>query len=103
MASVAMADRTVFLSTLAPSVRERRFAGAVVWASFVIFLCLAPFARVKLPVVWAFIPSYEGALVVIDLITTALMFAQVVLLHGDRCWCWPAAICSARYWRFCMR
>lgn len=82
MMSVVTAERTVFLSTLAPSVRERRFAGAVVLASFVIFLGLAPFARVKLVVIWGFIPSYEGALVVIDLITAVLMFAQVVLLHA---------------------
>ena len=82
MGGVAVTDRTVFLSTLAPSVRERRFASAVVLVSFVVFLGLAPFAQVKLPEVWAFIPSYEGALVVIDLITAVLMFAQVVLLHA---------------------
>ena len=82
MAGFTTADRTVFLSTLAPSARERWCAGGVVLMSFVVFLGLAPFARVKLPEVWAFIPSYEGALVVIDLVTAALMFAQVALLHA---------------------
>jgi two-component system sensor histidine kinase/response regulator len=82
MGAITTAERTVFLSTLSPSTRERRFAGAVVLASFILFLCLVPMARVRLPVIWAFIPCYEGALVVIDLITAALMFAQVVLLHA---------------------
>lgn len=75
-------ERSVFLSTVSPSTRERRLATAVVLASLFIFLIAAPFARVKLPEVWAFIPSYQSALLVCDLITAALMFAQFAILRA---------------------
>jgi signal transduction histidine kinase len=47
-----------------------------------IFLLVAPFAQVKLAEVWAFIPSYQSALFVFDLITATLLFAQFVLLRS---------------------
>ena len=74
------AERSVFLSSLPASEQECRFAGRVALVSFGAFLLCAPFAQVKLPEVWAFIPSYQGAFLVIDLITAILLFAQFAIL-----------------------
>ena len=68
--------RSTFLST-APAEREaRRLALVVVLISLLVFLAVAPFAGVPLPQVWAFIPAYESALAINDLITASLLFAQ---------------------------
>jgi signal transduction histidine kinase len=80
MAHWATTEWTVFLSTLPASFRERRFAKLVVAALLFLFLLAAPFARMKLAEVWAFIPSYQSALLVIDLITAILLFAQFAIL-----------------------
>lgn len=73
-------ERTVFLSTLPASQQEYRVARLVALTSLCIFLLCAPFAKVKLAEVWAFIPSYQGAFLVIDLVTATLLFAQVAFL-----------------------
>src|SRR5262249_1571006 len=59
-----------------------RMALAVVLASTSIFLIAAPFARVQLAEVWPFIPSYESALAINDLITAVLLISQVVILRS---------------------
>jgi len=76
------AERSVFLSTLPASHAERRRAALVVGVSIAVFLAAAPFARVKLAEVWAFIPTYQSALLVNDLITVVLLFAQVLILRS---------------------
>jgi hypothetical protein len=76
----ATTERTVFLSTLPASARERRFASIVALVLLGLFLLAAPFAKVKLAEVWAFIPSYQSALLVNDLITAILLFAQFAIL-----------------------
>ncbi len=80
MAHQSTTEWTVFLSTLPASVHERRSARLVVLVLFGLFLLAAPFARVKLAEVWAFIPSYQSALLVNDLITAILLFAQFTIL-----------------------
>jgi signal transduction histidine kinase/ActR/RegA family two-component response regulator len=75
-------DRAVFLSTLPAGRRERRLALAVVVVSGVIFLALAPLARRPLGQVWAFIPVYESALVINDLVTAILLFGQFAILRS---------------------
>jgi len=50
--------------------------------SLVAFIAIAPFASVQLPQVWAFIPSYESALAVSDLITAVLLFGQYRILRS---------------------
>ena len=80
MAGQETAERTVFLSTLPASVRQRRLATLVVLVSLGMFLLAAPFAQVKLAEVWAFIPSYQSARFACDLITAVLLFAQFALL-----------------------
>src|ERR1700722_12413926 len=69
-------DRRSFLLTLPPRRFDRRLATAVVAASLLIFATAAPFARVQLPTVWAFVPSYQSALAINDLITAILLYAQ---------------------------
>jgi signal transduction histidine kinase/CheY-like chemotaxis protein len=64
------------LSTLPISRRERRLALIVVLISVLGFVAAVPFARLPLPKSVAFIPSYESALVIIDLITAVLLFGQ---------------------------
>jgi two-component system, sensor histidine kinase and response regulator len=69
-------ERGVFLSTLSAGHGERRRALTVVLVSAGIFLLAAPFAKVPLTPVFAFIPIYEAALVLNDLITAVLLFGQ---------------------------
>ena len=71
-----MIEQPKFLSTLPPSRGKARLALAVVAVSFVIFLAAVPFAKLPLPPIPAFIPIYESALVVNDLITAVLLLGQ---------------------------
>jgi signal transduction histidine kinase/ActR/RegA family two-component response regulator len=72
----------VFLSTLPAGPAERRLALTVVLVSAVVFLATVPFAKTRLAPVWAFIPIYEAALVVNDLITAVLLFGQFAILRS---------------------
>ncbi|MBV8392565.1 MAG: MASE4 domain-containing protein [Alphaproteobacteria bacterium] len=64
------------LSAAAPSRREQMGALAVVALSALTLAALAPFARVMLPEVTAFIPAYQSALFITDLLTAVLLFGQ---------------------------
>ena len=75
-------DGAVFLSTLPAGRRERRLAFAVLLVSGEIFLALAPFAKRPLGQVWAFIPIYESALAINDLVTAVLLFGQFRILRS---------------------
>jgi hypothetical protein len=75
-------DASEFLSTLAADKRHRRTAGIALAASFLIFLAIAPFARVPLPPVNAFIPVYQTALITNDLITAVLLLGQYRFLRS---------------------
>jgi signal transduction histidine kinase/CheY-like chemotaxis protein len=79
---VSTHERGVFLSTLPAGRRERRLALVVVLVSGAIFLALAPFATRPLGQVWAFIPAYESALVINDLVTAVLLFGQFAILRS---------------------
>ena len=69
-------DQGTFLPTLPARPFDRRLALAAVAVSTLIFAAVAPFARLQLPTVWAFIPSYQSALALNDLITAVLLYAQ---------------------------
>src|SRR2546428_6058738 len=71
--------RLVFLSTLPAGRGERRLALTVVLVSAAIFLTAVPFAKMPLAQISAFIPIYESALVINDLITAGLPVGQVSL------------------------
>src|SRR2546425_8329000 len=74
--------RLVFLSTLPAGRGERRLALTVVLVSAAIFLSAVPFAKMPLAQLWAFIPIYESALVLNDLITAVLLFGQFSFLRS---------------------
>jgi len=72
----------IFLSTLPAQRRDRLYAAIVVGVSAAVFLAAVPFAKQPLPPVWAFIPIYESALVVNDLVTAILLFGQFSFLRS---------------------
>lgn len=74
-------ERPIFLATVAAGEGERRLALTAITVSAIIFVVLVPFAKVPLAKVWAFIPAYQSALVVNDLITAVLLYAQFSLLR----------------------
>jgi PAS domain S-box-containing protein len=78
----AVGERQIFISTAPARRRERRIALAVVLVSLTIFVGMIPFARLPLLEIWAFIPIYESALVISDLITAILLLAQYDLLRS---------------------
>src|SRR6266851_3965463 len=77
----AIGDRRIFLSTVAPSRRDWRLAAIIALLSLITFAAVAPFAKVQLPAVPAFVPAYESALLINDLITAILLFGQFSILR----------------------
>jgi PAS domain S-box-containing protein len=75
-------DRSIFLSTLPATGRDRTVALAVVGVSLVLFACAVPFAGTPLAQVPAFVASYQSALAVNDLITAILLFSQFGILRS---------------------
>jgi signal transduction histidine kinase len=55
---------------------------AVALTTALAFVLAAPFAKVQLPRVWAFIPVYESAAVICDLLTAALLLGQYRILRS---------------------
>ena len=74
-------DPSLFLATAPADRREVHFALAAVLASTAIFIASLPYSTVKLAAVPAFIPAYESALIVCDLITAVLLFGQFRFLR----------------------
>jgi PAS domain S-box-containing protein len=78
---IAVQERPLFISTALATSRERWLALTVILLSLAVFVAAAPFARAQLVPVSAFIPVYESWLVVSDLITAILLFAQYHMLR----------------------
>jgi PAS domain S-box-containing protein len=78
----AAANRTLLLSNVPADDRNRRLAIAVVLISLLIFIAAIPFARIQLPEIWPFIPTYQSALVINDLITAVILFGQFNLARS---------------------
>ena len=85
-------ERRAFLLTLPAARRERRLAFAVVAVTILIFIVVAPFASMQLPAVWGFVPSYQSALALNDLITAVLLYAQYPVVRSR-----PLLILAAGY------
>jgi signal transduction histidine kinase len=64
------------LTDSSPKAREQVIATGVIATSIAVFLLLAPFSRIALPRTDAFIPAYEAALAICDLITAVLLYGQ---------------------------
>ena len=71
-----------FLSTAPAKPVERAAAIAVITVSFLAFLVTIPYVRVPLARIPAFIPAYQSALFVVDLITAVLLFGQFARLRS---------------------
>ena len=82
MASGLPDEARIFLATLPADRGERRLATAVVLVSAAIFVAVVPFAKQPLAQVPAFLPIYQSALVVCDLITAILLFGQFSILRS---------------------
>ncbi len=72
----------MLLSTAPASAVDRRLAVAVVTVSTLLFVCAVPFAKTPLARVDAFIPIYQSALVITDLITAVLLFSQFSIMRS---------------------
>ncbi|WP_265945771.1 ATP-binding protein [Dechloromonas sp. A34] len=77
-----MPDDSVFLPTLAADRGQRQLALFVVLLSVASFVVIAPFAKLPLTPVWAFIPIYEAVLIINDLVTAVLLFGQFAMLRS---------------------
>ena len=82
MADAPISETPMMLSTLPADQNQRRLAGIVVMVSIAIFLIAAPFAKVPLTPVPAFIPIYQTGLIVCDLVTAVLLFGQSGILRS---------------------
>jgi signal transduction histidine kinase/DNA-binding response OmpR family regulator len=74
--------RPAFLLDQPAGPRERRHALIVGLVSLAVFLALVPFAKTPLAPVPAFVPLYQSALVLTDLITAVLLFGQYRILRS---------------------
>jgi PAS domain S-box-containing protein len=68
------------LSTTPPRPGERRLALATVLTFAIVFLAAAPFARMALPPLPAFVPIHQTAIAISALITAALLLGQFGML-----------------------
>ena len=75
--------RRLYLVNAAATPRQKQFAIAIALVALLGFLMAAPFARVHLAQLPAFITSYQAALFFIDLITALLLFEQFVRLRSS--------------------
>jgi signal transduction histidine kinase len=69
------------LANIPPTAGQRRIAGGLLTALLVILAGTWPFATIKLPEVYAFVPTLAAALFVSDCVTAALLFAQFFILR----------------------
>jgi hypothetical protein len=75
-------ENSIFLSTAPAGSTQRLLALTVVFLSGIIFLCVVPYVRVPLAAIAVFIPTYESALAITGLITSALLFGQAIRLRS---------------------
>ena len=75
-----LAESFLFSTPVAAS--GRRSALVVALLLVVVFVATAPFAKVPLEPVPAFLPAYQAALIVFDLITTVLLFGQFAIARS---------------------
>ncbi len=71
-----------FLSNVSARYEDRQRAFLVVLISVLVFAAAVPFARTPLFPVPAFIPIYQSALVINDVITAVLLFAQLTFARS---------------------
>jgi signal transduction histidine kinase len=80
MAPEGVGDSLVFISTLPAGRGQRHIAVGALLVFVLAFVVITPFAQVPLLPIWAFIPVYESAMTINDLMTAVLLFGQAVIL-----------------------
>jgi hypothetical protein len=100
--SDAATDRTVILSNAPAGRSDRLFACTVIAVSGAIFLLLGPLAKWPLGQVPAFIPIYQSALVINDVITVVFLLGQRHFSRSNDSAYSPAATSSPRRFRSSM-
>ena len=78
---IAVGDAT-FVSTMQPAAAQRSAALVVAFASAIVFLAAAPFAKLPLAQIPGFLPVYQSALIVFDLVTSVLLLGQYRILRS---------------------
>jgi PAS domain S-box-containing protein len=68
--------RQLLVSAVATADGDWRLPAAAIALSAILFAIAAPFAKLQLAPIGAFIPAYEAALLICDLITAVLFFGQ---------------------------
>ena len=76
MADAPAGVQPVLLSTARATRADWQLAVPVVVLLLLIFVVTVPFAKQQLAYVWAFIPIYQTALAITDLLTAGLLLAQ---------------------------
>src|SRR4051794_38793783 len=74
-------EHNALLSAAPAQPWQRRLALAVVAVSLVVFAATAPFAKPPLWPAPAFLPAYQAALIVSELVTAVLLFGQFGILR----------------------
>lgn len=82
MASGYLEVQPGLLLSLSPGRRTYRMARAVALVSLLVFISMVPFAKVRLAQLPSFIPTYESALILNDLMTSALLFGQFAITRS---------------------
>ena len=67
-------ESAALLNLASPSRRDRALALSIAVLASLALVLAAPFARVQLPVINAFIPAYQSALLITDLVTSVLLY-----------------------------
>ncbi|MEN6542227.1 MASE4 domain-containing protein [Parvibaculum sp.] len=73
-----------FLSTVRPTPHDQRLAFAIMMASTLAFIVTAPFAKTQLTPLPAFLPIYQTAVIISDVITSILLLGQYDILRSRR-------------------
>src|SRR5260221_2564839 len=76
-------DRSIFLSTLPATSRDRNAAYAVVGVSAVLFAYASPFATVPLTPIPALAASYQSGLALNNIINAILLYSQFSRLRSQ--------------------
>lgn len=82
MKDIEIGIESNLLSTLPARARDYRYAKAIALVSVLFFAVTAPFAGVPLAKIWAFIPIYQTAQVINDLVTAILLYGQFSILRS---------------------
>jgi signal transduction histidine kinase len=75
-------ERGGFLSTVPAGRGDVWTVSLILVASLALFLIAAPFAKVQLPAVAAFLPAYQSALIMTDLVASVMILGQFAILRS---------------------